>query len=153
MYGLNAAQALNKTYHRAPAALRGSAIVNQALGGTEPHDLSELVAAIGKVTAALNVHEQALGEWAPNFDAFFAAFAAQSSSLSAAIAHLPGSAAQRRSGVHGARRLVPADARVRASAPPGRTNRQGRRSPRRCRGSNRCRRRWRRTSSAGSPGG
>jgi phospholipid/cholesterol/gamma-HCH transport system substrate-binding protein len=90
VYGLNAAQALNKTYHRAPSALRDSAIVQQALGGTEQHDLSELIAAIGKVTGALNVHEQQLSEWVPNFNAFFASFAAQSSSLSAAIAHLPG---------------------------------------------------------------
>lgn len=90
VYGLNAAQALNKTYHRAPSALRDSAIVQQALGGTETHDLSGLIAAIGKVTGALNVHEQQLGEWAPNFNAFLAALAAQSTSLSAAIAHLPG---------------------------------------------------------------
>jgi phospholipid/cholesterol/gamma-HCH transport system substrate-binding protein len=90
VYGLNAAQALNRTYHRAPSALRGSAIVQQALGGTEPHDLSELIAAIGKVTGALNVHEQQLSEWVPNFNAFFASFAAQSPSLSAAVAHLPG---------------------------------------------------------------
>ncbi len=90
VYGLNAAQALNKTYHRAPSALRDSAIVNQALGGTEQHDFSQLIAAIGKVTGALNVHEQQLSELAPNFNAFFAAFAAQSPSLSAAIAHLPG---------------------------------------------------------------
>jgi len=46
VYGLNAAQALNRTYHIAPPALRGAAIVNQSLGGTEPHDLSELIAAI-----------------------------------------------------------------------------------------------------------
>jgi phospholipid/cholesterol/gamma-HCH transport system substrate-binding protein len=90
VYGLNAAQALNRTYHRAPSALRDSAIVNQAIGGTERHDLSSLIAAIGKVTGALNVHEQQLGEWAPNFNAFFASFAAQSSSLSAAVARLPG---------------------------------------------------------------
>ncbi len=90
VYGLNAAQALNKTYHRAPSALRNGAIVQQALGGTEPHDLSELFTAVSKVTAALNLHEQQLSEWAPNFDAFLGSFAAQSSSLSAAIAHLPG---------------------------------------------------------------
>lgn len=90
VYGLNAAQALNKTYHRAPSALRNGAIVQQALGGTEPHDLSGLITAIGKVTGALNVHEQQLSEWAPNFDAFFSAFAAQSTSLSATVAHLPG---------------------------------------------------------------
>lgn len=88
--GLNAAQALNQTYHRAPSALRGQAVIFQALGGTEPHDLSGLIAAIGKVTGALNVHEQALSEWAPNFDAFFASLAAQPASLSATIAHLPG---------------------------------------------------------------
>jgi phospholipid/cholesterol/gamma-HCH transport system substrate-binding protein len=88
--GLNAAQALNKAYQRAPSALRGSAIINQALAGTEEHDLSKLVASIGKVTAALNVHEQQLSEWIPNFDAFFHSFAAQSSSLSAAVARLPG---------------------------------------------------------------
>jgi phospholipid/cholesterol/gamma-HCH transport system substrate-binding protein len=90
VYGLNAAQALNKTYHRAPSALRGTAIVTQATTGTEPHDISGLIAAIGKVTGALNVHEQQLSEWVPNFNAFFASFAAQSSSLSAAIARLPG---------------------------------------------------------------
>lgn len=90
VYGLNAAQALNKTYHGAPAALRGSGIVQQALGGTEPHDISGLIAAIDRVTSALNVHEQALSEWIPSFDAFFAAIAAQAPSLSAAIARLPG---------------------------------------------------------------
>jgi phospholipid/cholesterol/gamma-HCH transport system substrate-binding protein len=90
VYGLNAAQALNKTYHRAPSALRGSAIVQQAVSGTEPHDLSELIAAIGRVTAALNVHEQALSEWVPNFNTFFENLSSQSPSLSAAIARLPG---------------------------------------------------------------
>lgn len=90
VYGLNAAQALNRTYHRAPEALRGSGIVQQALGGTEPHDISGLIAAINRVTSALNTHEQALSEWIPNFDAFFASFAAQAPSLSAAIARLPG---------------------------------------------------------------
>jgi len=54
--GLDAAQALNKTYTRAPEALRGGAIINQALGGTSTHDLSELIASVGKVTTALNVH-------------------------------------------------------------------------------------------------
>ncbi len=90
VYGLNAAQALNKTYHRAPSALRDSAIVQQAFGGTEQHDLSQLITAIGKVTGALNVHEQQLSEWVPNFNAFLATLAAQSPSLSAAVAHLPG---------------------------------------------------------------
>jgi ABC-type transporter Mla subunit MlaD len=87
--GLTAAQALNRTYHIAPSSLRGTAIVNQALGGTEAHDLSKLVASIGKVTAALNVHEQQLGELIGNFNTFFAAFAAQSSSIKQLVAQLP----------------------------------------------------------------
>jgi phospholipid/cholesterol/gamma-HCH transport system substrate-binding protein len=89
--GLNAAQALNKSYHRGPAALRGNAVINQALGGTEVHDLSKLIASIGKVTGALNVHEQQLSEWVPNFNAFLHIFAAQAPSLSATVARLPGS--------------------------------------------------------------
>jgi ABC-type transporter Mla subunit MlaD len=88
--GLDAAQALNKAYQRGPASLRGGAIVNQAIGGTEPHDLSKLVASIGRVTAALNVHEQQLGELIVNFNAFFRSFAAQSASLQATVAELPG---------------------------------------------------------------
>src|SRR6202035_3804710 len=57
---LNAAQALNKATHRGPPSLRGTAVINQAITGTEPHDLSKLVGGIGKVTTALNVHEQQL---------------------------------------------------------------------------------------------
>src|SRR5204863_6306064 len=89
--GLNAAQALNRTYHLAPRALRGGAVINNALGGTEPHDVSKLIAGIGRVTAALNVHEQQLGELIGNFNTFFAAFAAESSALRATVAELPSS--------------------------------------------------------------
>jgi phospholipid/cholesterol/gamma-HCH transport system substrate-binding protein len=88
--GLNAAQALNKTYHQAPQALRGGAVINNALGGTEQHDLSKLIEGIGRVTAALNVHEQQLGELIGNFNTFFASFAAQKAPLKATIAELPG---------------------------------------------------------------
>ena len=88
--GLNAAQALNKSYHRGPSALRGSAIVTQATTGSEVHDISKLIASVGKVTAALNVHEQALGELIVNFNTFFHSFAAQAPSLNATVAVLPG---------------------------------------------------------------
>jgi phospholipid/cholesterol/gamma-HCH transport system substrate-binding protein len=91
VYGLNAAQALNKTYHRSPSALRGAAIVGQATSGSEADDLSQLVASIGKVTSALNVHEQDLSELFGNFNIFFRSFANQSSSLTATVAVLPSS--------------------------------------------------------------
>jgi hypothetical protein len=87
--GLTGAQAINKTYHYAPEALRGGAIINQALTGTETHDFSKLIAGIGKVTAALNVHEQQLGELIGNFNTFFEAFANQNESLSRLVAELP----------------------------------------------------------------
>ncbi len=91
VHGLNAAQAINKAYHRGPKALRATAVLNQAITGTEPHDLSKLVASIGKVSSALNVHEQQLGELIVNFNTFFGALAAQSSSLRATVAALPSS--------------------------------------------------------------
>ncbi|MFI4989612.1 MAG: MlaD family protein [Solirubrobacterales bacterium] len=87
--GINAAEALNKTYSIAPSAERGGAIVSQATAGSETHDLSKLVQSVGKVTAALNVHEQQLGELIGNFNSFFHSFAAQSSSLRSAVAVLP----------------------------------------------------------------
>ena len=89
--GINAAQAINTAYARGPSSLRGSAVINTAIGGTEAHDLSKLVASIGKVTSALNVHEQQLGELIVNFNTFFAEFAAQSTPLRATVAELPSS--------------------------------------------------------------
>jgi ABC-type transporter Mla subunit MlaD len=89
--GLNAAQALNDTYRRAPSSLRAGAVVSQATSGTETHDISKLVASIGKVAAALNVHEQQLGELIGNFNTFFHSFAAQAPSLKATVAVLPSS--------------------------------------------------------------
>lgn len=88
--GLTGAQAFNQVYHRSPSALRGGGIVAQATSGTEAHDLSKLIASIGKVSGALNVHEQQLSELIPNFNAFFHNLAAQAPSLSAAVERLPG---------------------------------------------------------------
>jgi phospholipid/cholesterol/gamma-HCH transport system substrate-binding protein len=88
--GLNSAQAFNKAYQIGPEALREGAIVNQALAGEEPHDLSKLFANIEKVSAQLDVHEQQLGELIGNFSTFLGAFASQSSSLRTAVAELPG---------------------------------------------------------------
>jgi virulence factor Mce-like protein len=88
--GLTAAEALNRAAARGPQALRGAAIVNQALAGTHERDLSTLVASINRVTAALDVHSQALGELFTNFNIFLSEFANQSANLRATVAHLPG---------------------------------------------------------------
>jgi ABC-type transporter Mla subunit MlaD len=87
--GINGAQALNKAYQRGPQSLRATAVLQTAIAGTQPHDLSALVKSIGKVTGALNVHEQQLTEWIPHFNEFFKSFAAQSSSLRQTVAVLP----------------------------------------------------------------
>jgi phospholipid/cholesterol/gamma-HCH transport system substrate-binding protein len=99
--GLTGAQALNQTYKHGPPSLRGGAVIDQAITGTEPHDLSKLVASVGKVTAALNVHEQDLSELIPNFNTFFAALAEQSSSLTTLVAELPSSLASAERGLQG----------------------------------------------------
>jgi phospholipid/cholesterol/gamma-HCH transport system substrate-binding protein len=88
--GLNAAQALKKASYDSPPALKGTAIVNQSFAGVEQNDLSNLIAGTEKFTAALNVHEQQLGELVSNFNIFLGSFAAQSQALSATIAELPG---------------------------------------------------------------
>jgi phospholipid/cholesterol/gamma-HCH transport system substrate-binding protein len=87
--GLNGAQAFNKAYQRGPEALRDSAIINQAIAGTEPHDLSKLFASIEKLTAALGVHEQQLGELIGNFNTFLGAFAHRAPSLRSIAVELP----------------------------------------------------------------
>jgi phospholipid/cholesterol/gamma-HCH transport system substrate-binding protein len=87
--GINGAQALNKAYHRGKSSLRGGAVINQAITGTEEHDLSKLVASVGKVTAALNVHEQQLGELIGNFNNFFKSFAVESTPLRTTVRELP----------------------------------------------------------------
>jgi phospholipid/cholesterol/gamma-HCH transport system substrate-binding protein len=91
VHGLNAAQALNKIYARGPASLRGGAVDAQAVTGTEPHDLSKLIASLNQVTSALNVHEQDLSELFPNFNNFFASLAANATHLKALVAELPSS--------------------------------------------------------------
>lgn len=105
--GINAAQALNKAYHRGPNSLRGGAIINQALAGTSQDDLSKLVASVGKVTAALNVHEQALSELIGNFNTFFRAFAVQSAPLRTLVAELPSNLAKINGGLVALHRALP----------------------------------------------
>ena len=118
--GLNAAQALNKTYDYAPDALRGGAIINQAITGTEQHDFSKLIAGIGKVTSALNVHEQELGELIVNFNTFFAAFAAQSTALHATVAELPTTLGKINRGLTALDASFPPTQRIRERDHPGR---------------------------------
>jgi phospholipid/cholesterol/gamma-HCH transport system substrate-binding protein len=87
--GLTAGQALNKSLNHSPQALRGTALVNEGFLGQEPHDVSKLVAATQKVTAALNANEGVLQDFISNFNRTVGAFAAQQGNLQQTI-HLLG---------------------------------------------------------------
>src|SRR5215213_827085 len=79
--GKTAGQALNQTLDYSPEALRGAAVVNQSLLGSDLHDLSKLVGAQQKVFAALDTHEGSLKDLITNFNTTMAALAAEQDSL------------------------------------------------------------------------
>jgi phospholipid/cholesterol/gamma-HCH transport system substrate-binding protein len=79
------AQALNGSYTYGADALRGGAVVNGALLGTQPHDLSRMIDAVAQLTIALRSRERALQELIVNFNTTAGAFAAQRGSLQTAI--------------------------------------------------------------------
>jgi virulence factor Mce-like protein len=87
--GKTAAQSLNASLRWAPQALRGLAVVNDALLGTEPHDLSRLVAAQAGVSQTLAAHEAALQSLVTSFNRTVGALASQASALQTSIHVLP----------------------------------------------------------------
>jgi virulence factor Mce-like protein len=82
------APALRRATRHASPALRDTAIVANALLGTQPHDVSTLVSSLGKVSAALDFREQSLKDLVTNFNRTVAATAAQSGNLQASIRQL-----------------------------------------------------------------
>jgi phospholipid/cholesterol/gamma-HCH transport system substrate-binding protein len=88
--GKTAGQALNQTLDYSPEALRGAAVVNQALLGSEAHDLSKLVAGQQKIFAALDTHEGSLKDLITNFNTTMAALAAEQDNLRETVHLLPG---------------------------------------------------------------
>ncbi len=83
--GLSAAEAINKSFTYGATAARDSAIVNQALQGTAPHDLSNLVAAQARVFGALSSHESQLQGLVSNFNTVAGALASESTNLQRSI--------------------------------------------------------------------
>ena len=131
------AKSLNDSLEDAPEALRGTAIVNQALLGTERRDLSKLIAGGQKVAAALASRETQLKDLISNFNTTTGALAAEQANLRRTIRLLPRGARRGQPGLRQAQRLVPAHARVRARDHPGRPRDRRPRSRRRCPGSRR----------------
>jgi phospholipid/cholesterol/gamma-HCH transport system substrate-binding protein len=87
--GETAGQALNDSLKDAPAALRGTSIVNDALLGSEPHDLSRLVAGQQKVSQALVSREDQLKDLITNFNVTAGALAGEDRNLRLTVRALP----------------------------------------------------------------
>jgi phospholipid/cholesterol/gamma-HCH transport system substrate-binding protein len=87
--GLTAGEALNASLKYSADAFKDSAIVNEALLGVQPHDLSQVVTGTNKFFRALASKSTALASLVTTFDATMAAFAARQQDLSATIAILP----------------------------------------------------------------
>lgn len=83
--GKTGAQGLNGSYTYGPDALKGATLVNSALLGTEPHDLSRMIAGVARLTTALRTRERALQDLIVNFNTTAGAFAAQSGALTQAV--------------------------------------------------------------------
>jgi ABC-type transporter Mla subunit MlaD len=83
--GLTAAQALNQSYKYGGPAFKNVSIVNEALLGTDPHDLSKLVAGLAKTTEGLDRNESALKDLITNFNTTMASFASRDTDLSRSI--------------------------------------------------------------------
>ena len=83
--GKTAAQALNDAFRTSGSAFQDTSIVNNALLGTQTHDLSGLIAGLGRVTRALDANESQLQDLVTNFNTTMAAFASQGSNVSSTI--------------------------------------------------------------------
>jgi phospholipid/cholesterol/gamma-HCH transport system substrate-binding protein len=88
--GARAAQSLNESLRYTPGALRGTAVVSQALLGQEPHDLSQLIAGAQRTSAKLVSREGALQDLITNFNTTTAALASEQTNLRETVALLPG---------------------------------------------------------------
>jgi hypothetical protein len=83
--GLTGAEALNKAFENSANAFRDASLVNLGLLGSQPHDLSKLIASAGKVSAALDRDEPTLQDLVANFNTTLAATAQQAPALERAI--------------------------------------------------------------------
>jgi phospholipid/cholesterol/gamma-HCH transport system substrate-binding protein len=79
--GLSGAQALNKSLNFSPSALKNGARVNNAFLGTQPHDLSKLIAGLQKFLNGLGRNEEQLKDFFTNFNTTMTALASEQASL------------------------------------------------------------------------
>jgi len=87
--GETAGKSLNDSLQYSPGALRGGAVVNQALLGSEAHDLSKLIGGQQRIFAALSSNEGNLKDLVTNFNITMHALAVEGSNLRRTIRLLP----------------------------------------------------------------
>jgi phospholipid/cholesterol/gamma-HCH transport system substrate-binding protein len=87
--GETAGQALNDSLEYSSEALRGGAVVNDALLGSEARDLSTLISSQQKVLAALSTNESQLKDLITNFNITMRALATEESNLRQTVRLLP----------------------------------------------------------------
>jgi phospholipid/cholesterol/gamma-HCH transport system substrate-binding protein len=95
--GESAAKAINDTFNYGAAAGRDTAIVNQALVGTSPRDLSKLLVGSSRVFRALSSQETQLKDLLTNFNITTGALASESDNLALTIRRLAPTLATARS--------------------------------------------------------
>ena len=83
------ARGLRRFARASAGAYRSTALVSQALLGTEPHDLSALVRNLGRVVAALDRDEPGLQGLITHLDRVSGALAADAGALERSVAELP----------------------------------------------------------------
>ena len=83
------AESFRELFKSSPGAYKYTSQVNEALQGTQPHDLSGLISNLDQVIAALGENEADLQSLVTNFRIVTGSFAAESESLEQAIAKLP----------------------------------------------------------------
>jgi phospholipid/cholesterol/gamma-HCH transport system substrate-binding protein len=86
--GESAAESLNDAIDYGEEALRGTAVVNDALAGIRRDDLSALLRGLSRTTEGLGRHERQLQGLITNFNRTVAATAAEATGLRASIAEL-----------------------------------------------------------------
>jgi ABC-type transporter Mla subunit MlaD len=82
-------EGLRELFRSSPGAFRYTSQVNEAMLGTEPHDLSDLIVNLDSTVEALGRNEGALQDLVTNLRIVLGSFAAESDALEAGIAELP----------------------------------------------------------------
>ena len=116
--GLTGAEGINQTFRYGGKAGRTNAIVNEALLGEHPHDLSNLVRGQRDLFAKLASTDGSLSDLITNFNTTAGALASESANLSASVRELAPTVEQARpSLLHLSNALPPFRALARASLP------------------------------------